>query len=87
MKKRTLRMLIRRAALNALALCVASASLPEGVLSWLPLPTPKAADAETLTSPRYVSAAVLPNGQVGMVFLNVNGSSSEAPKIDGDIER
>lgn len=32
-----------------------------------------AASGETMTSPRYVSAAVMPNGQVGLLFQN-NGS-------------
>ena len=36
---------------------------------------PKPAAAETLASPRFVSAAVLPNGNVGLVFLNVGASS------------
>jgi RHS repeat-associated protein len=38
-------------------------------------PSLAAASGETLTSPRYVSAAVMPNGQVGLLFQN-NGSET-----------
>src|SRR5438132_13466072 len=36
-------------------------------------PSVAAASGETVTSPRYLSAAVMPNGQVGLLFQN-NGS-------------
>lgn len=75
---RRLRHLARPSFIWLLILCFAAGALPTEVLpSWFPLAAPKAADAETLSSPRYVSAAVMPSGQVGLLFLNVNGSSSE----------
>lgn len=73
---RRARRVVRPAFAWLLILAVASASLPADLLpSWLP--APRSAAAETLGSPRYVSAAVMPNGQVGLLFLNVSGSSSE----------
>jgi RHS repeat-associated protein len=78
MKPRRLRRIGRHALSALLILSIGSAALPPGLVpSWLPSTAPQPAAAETLASPRYVSAAVLPNGQVGLVFTNVDGSSSE----------
>jgi RHS repeat-associated protein len=76
--RRAVRRLARSTGLSLLVLSVISASLPAGLLpAWLPTAAPKPADAETLASPRFVSATVMPNGQVGLIFTNVPGSSSE----------
>jgi RHS repeat-associated protein len=59
-------------------LSIVSMALPPGLLpAWLPSAAPKIADAETVSSPHYVSAALMPNGQVGLLFQNVNGSNAE----------
>ena len=78
MTPRRLRRLGRNALSSLLMLSIASMALPPGLLpAWLPSAAPRPADAESLSSPRYVSAALMPNGQVGLVFENVNGSSVE----------
>jgi RHS repeat-associated protein len=71
------RRLLRNAVSSLLILSVAFAALPPGLTpAWLPTSAPRPAAAETLDSPRYVSAAVMPNGEVGLIFLNVTGSGS-----------
>ena len=71
------RRLLRNAVSSLLILSIAFAALPPGLIpAWLPTSAPRPAAAETLDSPRYVSAAVMPNGQVGLIFLNVTGSGS-----------
>src|SRR5437867_277316 len=46
-------------------------ALPLGPLSWL---APRSANAgELLNSPEFVDAAVLPNGQAGLIFVNDMG--------------
>lgn len=78
MKTRRLRRIGRRALSVLLMLSIVSAALPPGLLpAWLPTSAPQPAAAETLPSPRFASAAVMPNGQVGLVFLSVNGTSTE----------
>jgi len=75
--RRRARRLARPALVWTLIGAVAFASLPADLLpAWLPVSAPRPAAAETLASPRYVSAAVMPNGNVGVVFTNV-GTSSE----------
>jgi RHS repeat-associated protein len=75
--RRSLRGIAHSTALALLILSVVSASLPPGLLpSWLPSAAPTVADAETLSSPRYASAAVMPNGNVGLLFTNITGGSS-----------
>lgn len=59
-----------------LILAVVSASVPAGILP-APLPGARLADGETLTSPRYISGTVMPDGNVGLIFENQNGSSGE----------
>lgn len=79
--KRTARRLSRLAGPAVVwfvVLSVALGAFPSEVLpSWLPFGASKPADAETVSSPRYVSSAVMPNGNVGLIFLNVSGSNSE----------
>jgi RHS repeat-associated protein len=71
------RRLLRDAVSSLLILSIACAALPPGLIpAWLPTSAPQPAAAETLESPRYVSAAVMPNGHVGFIFLNVTGSGS-----------
>ncbi|MGH8733593.1 MAG: sialidase family protein, partial [Burkholderiales bacterium] len=78
MKRRSLRSIARTALRLLLILSLVSVSLPADLLpSWLPLPAPQPAAAETLASPRYISAALMPNGQVGLIFLNVDGFTTE----------
>ena len=78
MTPRRLRRLGRNALSSLLVLSIASMALPPGLIpAWLPSAAPQPAAAETVASPRYVSAALLPNGQVGLIFQNVSGSNVE----------
>ncbi|MGH2356778.1 MAG: LamG-like jellyroll fold domain-containing protein, partial [Candidatus Limnocylindria bacterium] len=78
MTRRRLHRLGRNTLSALLILSIASAALPPGLLpAWLPSSAPRPAAAETVSSPRYVSAALMPNGQVGLVFQKVDGSNAE----------
>jgi len=78
MTPRRLRRLGRNSLAALLVLSIVSMALPPGLIpAWLPSAAPRPADAETVSSPRFVSAALMPNGQVGLVFNNVSGSSGE----------
>ena len=78
MTGRRLRRIARRALASLLVLSIASAAMPPGLVpAWLPSAAPQPAAAETLQSPRFASAAVMPNGQVALIFENVSGSSPE----------
>jgi len=57
-------------ALFLIVLPVITPALPDAPLAWL---FPGIARAETVASPEYVNPAVLPNGQVGMIFRNDAG--------------
>ncbi|MEK6225545.1 MAG: RHS repeat-associated core domain-containing protein [Chloroflexota bacterium] len=57
-------------ALFLVLLPVVTPALPEVALPWL---FPGIARAETVSSPQYAAPALLPNGQVGLVFRNDAG--------------
>ena len=54
-----------------IVLPVVTPALPDAPLGWL---FPGIARAETVASPEYVDPALLPNGQVGLIFRNDAGS-------------
>ena len=57
-------------ALFLIVLPVVGPALPDAPFSWL---FPGVARAETIASPEYVQPALLPNGQVGLIFRNDAG--------------
>ena len=59
-------------ALFLILLPVVTPALPSAPLPWFSSGTAQA--AETVISPQYIAPAVLPNGQVGMVFRNDQGA-------------
>lgn len=63
-----IRRLLAHSLIGSLLFSSIAAALPAG--STLLSPAPAAASGEVLTSPRYLSVAVMPNGQVGMIFQN-----------------
>jgi hypothetical protein len=66
----------RRGFIGALILSLVSAGLP--VSEILPaFPKPAVAAGEVVASPRMVSPAVMPNGQVGILFFNLTGTAAE----------
>jgi len=58
-------------AVMLILLPVVAPALPSPALPWLVPGTATA--AETVNSPQYIAPAILPNGQVGMVFRNDAG--------------
>jgi RHS repeat-associated protein len=82
MKSPRMRRLARRALSSTLVLLMVSASLPPGLIpAWVPSAAPQVADAETLASPRFVSAAVMPGGQVGLLYANGDNGVNTAAEI------
>ena len=71
----------------ALVVSTVLAALPADVARDLPepvrslLPAPAAAAGEQVTSPAYVSATVLPNGQVGLLYANGSNGVDTAAEI------
>jgi hypothetical protein len=45
------------------------------------LPTPAPAKAETLSNPKFVSAAVMPNGEVGLLYANGDNGTNTSAEI------
>src|SRR2546426_8843757 len=64
---------------TAVAFQLAAAALPP--LESVPLVPLPAAAAETLAKPQYVASAVMPNGQVGLIFANGDNGVNTAAEI------
>jgi RHS repeat-associated protein len=66
----------------ALILTVLSAGLPAlPRASVIPSFLPEAASAETLSNPKFVSAAVMPSGEVGLLYANGDNGVNTAAEI------
>src|SRR2546425_448783 len=64
---------------TAVAFQLVAAALPP--LESVPLVPLPAAAAETLAKPQYVAGAVMPNGQVGLIFANGDNGVNTAAEI------
>lgn len=74
------RRLVAHSLIGAIALSLVASALPSASV---PLsPTMAAASGETVSSPRYIAVAVMPNGQVGMIFDNSGSETRFKRYID-----
>lgn len=77
--RRHRRRLLARTLIASLLVQLVAAALPPAQVR-LPLAV-STAEAETLASPRHVSAAVMPNGQVGLLYANGDNGVNTAAEI------